>query len=110
MKNTFEIKDDYVEIIVNYKGEEKRTKIDKEDLDKARAFPKTWHYCNGYIQSTDSLCRNVSLHRLVMDTPKDLVVDHINHDTLDNRKANLRNVTPMENAQNMIRPPHWCKI
>lgn len=59
------------------------------------------------------------LHRLIMDSPKELVVDHINHDTLDNRKSNLRLVTHAENGQNragaashsetMIRGVSWCK-
>ena len=41
------------------------------------------------------------LHRLIMGNPKGLVIDHINHNTLDNRKCNLRAVTPAENYYNM---------
>ena len=40
------------------------------------------------------------MHRLVMDTPPDLVCDHINHDGLDNRKQNLRNCTTRQNSFN----------
>lgn len=40
------------------------------------------------------------LHRLIMDTPRHLEVDHINHKGWDNRKDNLRNCTHKENQQN----------
>lgn len=34
--------------------------------------------------------RCIRLHRWIMNCPKHLEVDHINHNTLDNRKCNLR--------------------
>ncbi|MDE2021070.1 MAG: HNH endonuclease [Patescibacteria group bacterium] len=43
------------------------------------------------------------LHREIMDAPKGLDVDHINGDTLDNRRANLRIVTRSENLRNRHR-------
>jgi len=42
------------------------------------------------------------LHRVVAGTPDGLVTDHINHDTLDNRKSNLRVCTASENRMNYI--------
>lgn len=41
------------------------------------------------------------LHRLIVsEVPPDHVVDHRNGDTMDNRRQNLRVVTPQENADN----------
>lgn len=42
----------------------------------------------------------IRLHRLVMDNPKSKMIDHINGDKLDNRKANLRVCTNADNMRN----------
>ena len=42
----------------------------------------------------------LKMHRLVADTPKGMVTDHINGDGLDNRKQNLRICTNAENSRN----------
>lgn len=42
----------------------------------------------------------VPMHRLIMNTPDDLVVDHKDHNGLNNQKYNLRNCTSAQNAIN----------
>ena len=42
----------------------------------------------------------ILMHRVIAATPEGLVTDHINGDTLDNRRENLRICTPSQNAAN----------
>jgi hypothetical protein len=42
----------------------------------------------------------VSMHRLIMNHPPGLLVDHRNNIPLDNRRANLRSATQSQNRQN----------
>ena len=61
--------------------------------------------------------RPVSLHRFLMGEPKGMCVDHINGDTLDNRRNNLRIVTAQQNCLNqhfrkgtsVYKGVAWCK-
>jgi hypothetical protein len=50
-----------------------------------------------YIHQSKSY---VWLHRVVMDTPEEMLCDHINRNPFDNRRANLRNCTKAENSTN----------
>lgn len=44
--------------------------------------------------------KTIWMHREIMKTPKNQNCDHIHHDTLDNRKSQLRNCTPSQSSMN----------
>lgn len=77
--------------------------FDLEDYEKIKDY--CWHKNhNGYLTYIKNnghyYDKNLNLSRIIMDCPDDLVVDHINHNTLDNRKSNLRLATVSQNGMN----------
>lgn len=44
------------------------------------------------------------MHRVIMNPPVGMEVDHINRNKLDNRRSNLRICTHAENLANRIKP------
>ena len=61
---------------------------------------RTYYTIRHYSKKEGGDGTSTSMHRLVMNAPKGTIVDHINHNGLDNRKANLRFATLEQNAQN----------
>lgn len=81
----------------------KFAKVDDEDYQKVKS--RKWFlssYRNGtqYVRCRIGKDSDVRLHRFIIQAKKGQLVDHINHDTLDNRKGNLRFCTNRENQQN----------
>ncbi len=60
---------------------------------------------NVYALSCDSGKRGL-LHRMILDVPRDMVVDHANGDALDNQAGNLRICTQSQNCANAKRKAH----
>lgn len=86
----------YIELTQGY-----RTMVDDDVYDAIKHIK--WYYAEGYAR------RNIKengkqkvqrMHRFIMETPSHLQTDHINGDTLDNRKSNLRNCLKADNAKN----------
>lgn len=108
VKNRYEILGDVTVIFLKRRGGTVlETLIDTEDLEKVKAY--TWHaykssdgerYYAKSSKNENGTCFPIRLHRLIADPPEGFYVDHINHNTLDNRKSNLRVVTNKENMQN----------
>lgn len=72
--------------------------IDTEDLDKVQ-YTKWKLSASGYAMNSPKFSGgNLHMSRVILGT--DEFVDHINHNTLDNRKENLRVVTKSQNQMN----------
>lgn len=52
------------------------------------------------FSSDNARTQKMPMHREVMGDPRGMDIDHKNHDTLDNRKSNLRVVTRSQNVMN----------
>lgn len=75
--------------------------FDREDYPKIAQHK--WSKSGGYA-CTIIDGHNVRFHRLIIDCPEKMLIDHINRNRLDNRKCNLRICTTMQNNWNAIYP------
>ena len=75
--------------------------FDKEDFDLIKNYCWTEH--DGYIMANGGDRTIVRLHRIIMGvTDPAIKVDHIHHNTFDNRKSELRIATNQENCFNHV--------
>lgn len=105
-QNIYTTQDD---CIVGYTNKNEPFLVDIEDYDKVKNF--CWYKNNkGYLASHYSGGKPVLLHRLIMDASVNELVDHISHDTADNRKSNLRLCSRSQNGMNrMAKGYTWDK-
>lgn len=82
------------------------TIVDDEDAEavlqfkwKANSFGGEYVYASR-TATVDGKESNVYLHCWLMDKPPGMLVDHINRNTLDNRRCNLRVATKGQNTAN----------
>lgn len=83
--------------------------IDNDDVEKISKYKwhaiydktiKNYYICHRY-NNKNSGKGCIKIHRLITNCPVGLEVDHINRNTLDNRKENLRVCTRFKNQQNL---------
>lgn len=84
--------------------------IDEDDFERLNQW--SWHAfdngkkiygARGFKRRREGICRTIYLHRFILNAPDGTMVDHINGDTLDCRKANLRLATASQNQANSRR-------
>lgn len=95
----------YIELTQN-----KKAIIDDEDYILVDQY--NW-YCNNSGYARTNICAGgkqcqILMHRLILNAPVGVQVDHINLDKLDNRKCNLRLCNNAQNQYNTNKKP--CNI
>lgn len=94
---------DSAEYLIGYTFNGDRFILDKSDYDLVKDY--CWSISDrGYVvaHSIDNYDKSVKMHRLLFDNCENMFIDHINHDTTDNRRSNLRIVTQSQNQMNVI--------
>lgn len=93
-----DINGDYAEIVLRDKNcnEVCRAIIDVDDIWKVKEY-RFRLSSDGYVRTKRN---TLFIHRIILDCPQGMVVDHINGNKLDNRKYNLRICSQATNACN----------
>jgi len=100
MKNKYVI--DGNTLIVYNKKDNQEMFFSLQDADMVKTH--TWHISTGYAKTKIRVVPNkqkaMLAHRLLLNPPAAMEIDHINGIRHDNRRSNLRIVTTQENRHN----------
>jgi hypothetical protein len=114
-KNKYKINGETTVLYLDRKdGSVIETIIDTEDLERVMNYKYKWYakfhvythsfysYSTVYNGSPKQGFHNstIKLSCFIMNFPEGVGVDHENHDTLDNRKSNLRPLSSSDNSKN----------
>lgn len=78
----------------------KVSRVSDEDFEELNR--RYWQYVNGYAMGQigkDPNRKRVMMHRVIMDAPAGMEVDHLDGDKLNNQRSNLRIVTKQDNLR-----------
>lgn len=112
--NEYQIVGNITKIFIDYKGKRFESLIDTDDLDKLLEFGKRWNLyysksARSFYVTTAVYQKTVNkkpkylqlrLHNFILNKKRGTIGDHKNHDTLDNRKENLRSTSKANNIRN----------
>lgn len=93
-RNNIIIYADHAEIEIISKGITTYVQISLEDVNKVKEH--RWFITQGYTNSAVV----GSLHRFLINPDRGYVVDHIDRNKLNNRRENLRAISPIANSMN----------
>ena len=103
-KNKIECSGEACFLLVHKKGRgDFRVLFDREDLERVSAHQWCLSYGGKLTGKTKFYPFNFivgKLHQFIMGKKDGLVVDHIDGDTLNNRRSNLRHITQQQNLWN----------
>jgi len=93
--NTYDLTGEYG---IGYTSKGESFYFDLEDYEKIKDY--CWYIHDDYIVTNIEKNKYILMHRLVMNCPKDMDIDHKYHNKQDNRKEFLRIVTTSQNCMN----------